>query len=627
MANTNFATINAGVSSRSRFNMSNTHSTTLNFGQLIPIFTQEMVPGDHINLDNKTFIQQVSPLACPTFGSVKASVKTFFVPNRIIWENWQKFITGGSDGTLTLTPPQISMGILSRMSRLERVDSSEASSPYMVRGSFSSLISNLGLGDLVKYGQEILKDYPLAWRGQSGLRLVVPESAFTDQYVSTLPARAYQRIWWDYYRDSKLINDNSVSSYLNKGDNVKQNIITYPSDVTSNSVTYNNSPATWNTSVREWLTRYACYDKDYFTTASLNPQVGTSPSYVTAPDMFVANTDSYSRHATSSSLSSSYGLASNGAPSTTVGAVIYGNNQTIESSGIVPATVLSSHFTVEQLRQASAMQKYLETKNIAGGRYIQQLFAQFGIKAAADRLDMAEFLGGNDFDINFSTVTSSVGTDSDPLGTKGATMTGFGKNGIEYTASEHGILMSIMCIMPEVQYSQGIDPMFTRRGTKEDYFQPEFEQTGFEAIRDGELYMYDFGCNSNASPNDVFGYTPRYANMKWKRSVQGGDFDRYSTNGAGLLDAYNTNRLFRATPSLNANFIEMQTGSLDDTTTEQTFNRIFANTSGFIDHFLVNVYNDCQMVRPMLPLAAPSVPCDDEHGKTLRVPFGGIRVN
>lgn len=638
MANTQFAEINNGVTNRSRFNMSNTHTTTLNFGQLIPIYLQECVPGDHISLDNKVFVQQIAPLACPTFGSVRASVKTFFVPNRIIWKNWMKFITGGSDGSTLVTPPQIMAGTVGRMSRWElSKDNDTTYWPYLVnfpRGTFSALISNLGLGDIVKHAQNFLIDDPI--KQYSDGDTSTPESTF-PWYISTLPARAYQRIWWDYYRDSRLIDDNLKDAYLNDGDNLTQNLFTYTKDSTSGitTVAYNSTPSTWNTSVREWLTRYACYDKDYFTTASLHPQVGTNPSYVNDEVRFIANKGSFSyiRHDSPSVAATKIGIASNQDGSTMAQATLYAQEGNVTKSAITPNYLLQTNFTVEQIRQASAMQKYLESKNIAGGRYIQQLFAQFGIKASADRLDMAEFIDGRRFDIDFNTVTSSVGTEDDALGTKGATMQAFGNNRAEYTATEHGFIMSIMDIMPDVQYSQGIDPIFNRRKTKEDYFQPEFEQTGFEAIRTGEMYLYEFGVNTNVadtintSPDDVFGYTPRYANMKWHRSVVAGDFDRMSTNGARLLDAYNTNRLFSQVPELNADFVELNGGSRNNTTLERSYNRIFSNTSGYIDHFLINVFNDCQMVRPMQPLAAPTVPCEDDNGKTLRVPFGGIRVN
>lgn len=169
-SNENFGNIQLGVSSRSKFNMSNNVVTSANFGQLIPLFVQECYPSDVINIDSKTFIQQASALACPTFGQVKGSIKSFFVPYRIIYDKWMQFITGGSDGTLSLAPPSITAQELGRIwsrecrssSDKRYVDTTTSTDPIysaltreecmtyglLPRGGFSALATNIGLSNL-----------------------------------------------------------------------------------------------------------------------------------------------------------------------------------------------------------------------------------------------------------------------------------------------------------------------------------------------------------------------------------------------------------------------------------------------------------------------------------------------
>ena len=657
MANSNFSQLNVAVPHRTKFDMSNVHTTSVNLGQITPIFVQEMLPNDSINIDNQCFIQQVTQLSCPSFGGYKGSVKSFFVPYRIIWDSWKQFITGGSDGTFSVAPPSVNMEQLSLLSVCEMLSSSDKrtgitqSAP--ARGTWSTLLSNMGLANVVSLGQ-------------SALNSLSTSDDWTDYYsdfhkyfgnmqCNVLPFRAYQRIWWDYYRDSRLISDDLEDQYLDKLDardtSEKINLFTWTS--TDTAPTFNWVRSSWNVFTKQFMTRYACFDKDYFTTASVNPQVGSSPSRVSCLVDSSVNLDTsvypYCAQLTTGELGST-GKAALGLYSAyNVTGSVEGAHLGIFGDGVgsvnptwakntfaAKPDLLVSKFTIEEIRQADALQRYLETKNIAGGRYIQQLFAQFGIKASADRLDMAEFVSGNDFDIDFNTVT--VTGSSSTAGAKTAQMSGFGSSKNAYTAQEHGIFMSLLTLMPLTNHTDGIDPFFTRRTTKEDYFQPEFESTGFEAIQNSEIWCpktYEQLKNSNTdsvSPTSVFGYTPRYGNLKWKRSVTAGDFTRYSTNGALKMDAYNTNRLFTAQPTLSTKYLEFQneafySGSSEDTDLQESYYRPFTTTSDWVDHFLVNVNNSCTMVRPMIALSAPSILTDDANGHSMKVPFGGIRVN
>ena len=82
---------------RSVFDLSYQKLFTCDMGQLIPIMCEEMIPGDKFGVGNDIVIR-FQPLVAPVLHEINAYVHYFFVPNRLMWDNWQNFITGGIDG-------------------------------------------------------------------------------------------------------------------------------------------------------------------------------------------------------------------------------------------------------------------------------------------------------------------------------------------------------------------------------------------------------------------------------------------------------------------------------------------------------------------------------------------------
>lgn len=80
-------------------------------GQLVPISTVEVLPGDTVQHNTNALIR-VSPLAAPVMHQVSARIHHFFVPNRILWEQWEDFITGGADGFNADTVPRVTQTLI-----------------------------------------------------------------------------------------------------------------------------------------------------------------------------------------------------------------------------------------------------------------------------------------------------------------------------------------------------------------------------------------------------------------------------------------------------------------------------------------------------------------------------------
>ena len=148
-----------------KFDLSHERKMSLNMGELVPILLEEIVPGDRFKVSSEVFIR-LAPMLAPIMHRVNVFTHYFFVPNRIIWDDWKTFITGGEDGLQTPSFPTLKMG----------VDNSVI--PLFQKGT--------------------LADY-------FGLPTIPATGPYTDTpTISALPFRAYTEIYNEYYRDQNL---------------------------------------------------------------------------------------------------------------------------------------------------------------------------------------------------------------------------------------------------------------------------------------------------------------------------------------------------------------------------------------------------------------------------------------
>src|SRR5882724_1925545 len=93
---------------RSSFRMQMQHKTTFNAGLLIPMFVQEVLPGDSWNVNMTAFVRMATPLF-PLMDNLDLETFFFFVPNRLVWINWYKFMGEQEQpaDSISFTIPQI----------------------------------------------------------------------------------------------------------------------------------------------------------------------------------------------------------------------------------------------------------------------------------------------------------------------------------------------------------------------------------------------------------------------------------------------------------------------------------------------------------------------------------------
>lgn len=584
-----FNEVRVGTSARSTFDLSHHQVTTTDFGYLIPICVRDMIPNDDFVVTPSLFCR-LAPMAHPTYGRILARVHSFFVPYRILYPHWSEWITG-SQGNNTI-PPYFTASVL-RLALASDPQFSTTQGLTVPRGTFGRLMANLGLNP------EVFSHTP-DFGGVSN----------TERF-SAFRFLAYYRIYCDWFMDSNLNNHAEVVAYFN--------------DIIKDGGSLIGSAT-------EFLrTQCCCFGKDYFTTAKLHPQAGANPSMV---GVDVANPDlnralwggDPQSNQREIYIQPSTGLISN-------------------SSGQYSSQATSKlgQFTIEELRAATSLQRYLERNNYVGTKVINQLLAHFGIAPTPERLDMSEYIGGSNFPIQIGDVTSTTPVSSESINTVGlGAQAGKGigaasSETVRYHAKEHGVFMTLLSIVPETGYYQGIPKEFSLGvyGDPLDYYTPEFENLGYQEILNKEVYVpslwdgSDSAHSSSFDPDGIFGYSPRYAFMKFQRDILSGDFIGTLSQSAVMgaqMDSWHLFRKLRYYTSaedplaLNENFVKLDRANTD-------YDRIFQVTNNDLDHFYFNIDVDVKATRDMVGFAEPSLDSvNSDDGEKINLPYGGTRL-
>lgn len=517
-------------------------------GRLTPVLITECVPSDTFNGSTEILLR-LAPLLAPIYDQIMLYVHFFFVPCRLLWEDWEEFITGGRlgvgiDPVTAPVPPYWDLGFM--------MGDTPASTQK------SSLADYLGV--------PILPIAPATAEDYEGIR------------IDCMPFLAYQLCYLEYYRDRNLENDAQLDSF--------------PFTSGEQDASFLGAPF--------FSLRTRSYMHDYFTSALpftqrgeevLMPLAGTGSVTYLNQSIVAGVSGTPINPAVKAYMGTEPGISG--------GARLYRDDTDaaigdMQLQNIDEVLLDASSVSINDFRSAYALQVWLERNAIGGSRYNESTQAHFGVKPQDSRIQRPEYIGGGRINVRISEVVSTAysndGSGTVPL----ANMAGHGvtygnTNQFKYFCVEHGFIIGIASIMNPPSYHQGMPRMFSRRSFL-DYPWPTFAKLGEQQVNKAELYASPANLTEDVDGVlPLFGYQSRYADWKYICNTNQGDFH-------DTLLFWTLTRDFASSPILSETFVQFEDASQD---------RIFA-VGGDGDNFWMYIHNNLHVRRPLPYFGTPN---------------------
>jgi len=532
---------------RSVFDRSHGHKTTFDADYLVPIFRDEVLPGDTVNLRATLFCRLATPLK-PFMDNLFMDVFHFFVPLRLLWENFQRFM-GEQDNPADTTDFHIPQ-----------------------------------YDGLVYDDVHSLSDY-------FGLAIG------KDVEVSAMYHRAYSKIYHDWFRDQNLID----APVLNTGDG--------PDSISDYTLRKRCKKHDYFTSCLPWPQKGPDV---YLPLQGNADVWGNHKSLVWTDGTYLNNTgydttsDALSSDRDTQNENVGGVLTSFTSPASKKLMGLMEKSQVTSgftTSGLYADLESVAAATINSIREAFQLQKLFERDARAGTRYIEIIRSHFGVISPDARLQRSEFLGSTSTRINVNPVqqtsetsyTGSPSTVKSAQGNLAAYAVGH-ESGSGYTKSfvEHGIIMSFVNVRADITYQQGIPRQFSRE-TRYDFYWPALAHLGEQPVLNKEIYAQDqsvVDLNGDPVNDNVFGYQERWAELRYFPSQITGKFrSTYATP----LDNWHLSQEFGSLPVLGEEFI------LSDT----PISRVVAVPTE--PQFLLDTYFDYKNARALPTYGVPGL--------------------
>lgn len=550
---------------RSIFNTNNKHLTTANAGDLNIMYCREVLPGDTWSMDMGSAIRMTTPIF-PVMDNCFVDFFWYFVPNRLVWEHWREFM---GENRLTAWEQQVEYEI-------PQITSPEGG------WNVGTIADQMG----IPTGKENLS-------------------------INALPFRAYVTVWNEWFRNENT-ND--------------------PCMVNLDDATVQGSNATDQPVINAQLGAAplkVCKTADYFTSCLPQPQKG-GPAMLplgelnlgTAEIPVYGNGLAIGLMSTNSSGTTvEYGLSGTANPvalsgytgnvgkdygTTNSGSTIgqtkaFGLTTNSENSGVIAnlggtTLTVQSDVSINDLRTAFQIQKYLEKEALYGSRYTERIQAFFGVTSPDGRLQRPEYLGGCRVPINIDQVIQTsasqqqTGLTSTPQGNAAAySLTNYAGSMFTHSFTEDGIVLGLYAIRQNHSYQQGLDRMWSRK-TKYDFYVPVFANLGNQAVLNKEIYAQGSAVvddDGNVVDEKAFGYQEAWAEYRYAKDFITGKFRSSAT---GSLDTWHYGDDYDELPLLSAEWMNE---------TDENIQRTLAvdNEPQFICDFYFK--NRCSRVMPL----------------------------
>lgn len=497
--------------SRTRFNRDQTILTTFDAGKLIPFFVDEVLPGDTFQIDTAAIIRMTTP-KYPVMDNAYIDLYYFYAPNRILWDDFKHFM-----GEVEETPwmPTIAY----KVPQIKINGTTEKPAP-----DEKSILDYMGVPTKIK-------------------------KPFT---INALPIRAYVKIWNEFFRDENVDN----AAVLKSDDK---------------DVTYNFDEEATETLEKDLknavlggnllpVNKY----HDYFTSCMPYPQRGPEinlPMSGNAPiywadrtnnplviadlennGLWKKGTGGYLYRTGNEIMTQSYENTNEKARAvlgTFNGSLKLGEQMTADLSAVTAATI-------NELRNAVAVQHYYEALARGGSRYREQVRALWDVTISDKTVQIPEYLGGGRYMVNVNQIiqTSGQQTKTDtPIGETGAvSVTPINESSFTKSFEEHGFVIGVACVRHNRSYQQGLERFWSRRD-RLDYYVPQLANLGEQPVKKKEIML-----TGNATDEETFGYQEAWADYRMKPNRVSG---LMRSNATGTLDFWHYADNYSAVPTLS----------------------------------------------------------------------------
>lgn len=520
---------------RARFKRDFSLLTTMNEGDLVPIYCDEVLPADTFKINLNSLVRMATPLY-PVMDNSYMDFYFFFVPARLLWEHFVNLM-GQNDKTFW-------------------AETTEYTTPVTTAPAEGWKVGTIA-------------DYFGIPTGVSGLK------------VNSMPFRAYVKIWNEWFRDENL----QQPAQMTMGD-----------ETTTGSNGETTDETNYITEAQKGAKPLkVCKYKDYFTSCLPSPLKAAEPvklpmSGNAAVEMFndTALTEKTADNITMGLSSSGQfvnkngNLNVNGTLTTTAG-------QATKYLGANLSTTTAA--TINELRNAIAVQHIFERDSRTGTRYKEILSGAWGVTSPDARLDRSEYIGGYRMPININQViqTSSTDTTSPQGNTAAYSMTSLSQEMCTYSATEHGYVIGLAAARVDHSYQQGLSRMWTR-STRFSYYDPMLANLGEQAVLNQEIY-----AQGNATDTEVFGYQEAWADYRYRTNMVTSEM---RSSYAQTLDAWHYADKYSELPKLSSSWIKEGTENIDRTLAVQSSNN---------HQFICNFYFDQTWTRPMPIYSVPGL--------------------
>lgn len=522
---------------RSKLKMPFRHLTSFNTGDIIPIFHKEVLPGDTFSLNESMVVRMTTPIA-PVMDNAWIDTYYFFVPRRLVWEHWQEFMGENNNDAWTQETEYI-------------IPKTTAPEGGWSKGSLASYI-----------GARINTD---------------------NVWIDSCYLRSYVCIFNEWFRSENV----SEPAEMSKGD----------SDATgTNGTDYVVDAQLGGMPCK--AVKYA----DYFTRGLPSPQKGedvllpigelngfvvgkkipnieeTLPNLQVDENMLGLNMGIRKYNDDSNDM---FGVKEDG-----TGYTLQARDKYIGYGIELDKTTAS---TINQLRQAFAVQRMAELDARGGTRYIELISSHFGVHSPDARMQRPEYLGGKRVPINIADVTQTSATgDVTPQGNvAGVSKTIDTHDTFTYSATEHGIIMGLAVVRTEHTYQQGIERSLTRQ-KKLDFYFPVLANLGENYIKNREIY-----AQGTDEDEEAFAYQEAWAEYRYSVNKITGELNSDYTTP---LDIWHYGDKYEQLPTLSNDWLSETNANVQRTLAIQDQ-----------DQWIADFYFDLTAVRPMPVYSVPSM--------------------